>query len=485
MNLPLDILQRTPQEAARRIALSFLDEAHAASLRLDDPEDSEALHDFRVAIRRLRSTLRAWRKVLKGSITKKDRKALAALQSATGGGRDAEVALEWLATQQNELSLTHRFGHQWLSDRLRSQLDGAMAHVCEDVRAAFDQIEEDLRSRLNVMKVVVHLEQRRPEDTFAEALADAALDHVRDVVRHLGRVASIEDEDEAHETRIRCKRLRYLLEPVSAHLPEARLAVKECKKIQDVLGELNDCNVLKDELAEALEVSAVEQARRLHALASQGDQTLLRREMRRSERPGLIELVRRLQKRSQRLFRKLKSRYLEDGGEILIQRVQEVVESLHTVSHQGMELEHKFLLRAMPELPQEAEVLEIEQGYLPAEKFEERVRRIGNGEDARYIRTIKVGQGFRRFEVEESISQEAFDRLWQLTDGRRLRKRRHKVRDGHLVWEIDEFLDRDLWLAEVEVESEEQVVDLPQWLAPYVDHEVTEEARYRNRKLAR
>ncbi|MCB9543646.1 MAG: CHAD domain-containing protein, partial [Myxococcales bacterium] len=50
--------------AARRVARSFLDEARAAAARLDDPDDPESLHDFRVAIRRQRATLRAWRKPL-------------------------------------------------------------------------------------------------------------------------------------------------------------------------------------------------------------------------------------------------------------------------------------------------------------------------------------------------------------------------------------------------------------------------------------
>ena len=53
------LLSRPPEEGARLIALSWLDQAAAAFPRLQDPADIEALHDFRVGLRRLRSCLRS------------------------------------------------------------------------------------------------------------------------------------------------------------------------------------------------------------------------------------------------------------------------------------------------------------------------------------------------------------------------------------------------------------------------------------------
>jgi len=49
------------------------------------------------------------------------------------------------------------------------------------------------------------------------------------------------------------------------------------------------------------------------------------------------------------------------------------------------------------------------------------------------------------------------------------------VPDGELVWEIDEFLDRPLWLAEIELPSADTEVRVPEWLAEYVVREVTGE----------
>jgi CYTH domain-containing protein len=78
-----------------------------------------------------------------------------------------------------------------------------------------------------------------------------------------------------------------------------------------------------------------------------------------------------------------------------------------------------------------------------------------------------------------------FDAIWPLTAGRRLRKRRHSVPDLGLVWEIDEYLDRNLVLLEVAPGPNEPSVELPEWLEPYVVREVTGERDFTARALAR
>ena len=59
------------------------------------------------------------------------------------------------------------------------------------------------------------------------------------------------------------------------------------------------------------------------------------------------------------------------------------------------------------------------------------------------------------------------------------------VPDGDFVWEIDEFLDRELVLAEVELPTPATRPALPHWLADYVVREVTEDNRYTNYELAK
>jgi len=67
-------------------------------------EDSAALHDFRVALRRLRANQRAYR----DQIGAKQDKRLRRLAHATNAARDREVQLDWLRLQRQEASQTPR-----------------------------------------------------------------------------------------------------------------------------------------------------------------------------------------------------------------------------------------------------------------------------------------------------------------------------------------------------------------------------------------
>ena len=150
-----------------------------------------------------------------------------------------------------------------------------------------------------------------------------------------------------------------------------------------------------------------------------------------------------------------------------------------------MEIERKYLLTGLPDFVNGRSFREIDQGYIPGTRLHERVRRAREGESEWYVRTVKVGTGIRRTELQEEADREVFDAMWPLTEGRRVSKRRYRIPERSLVWEIDEFTDRDLVLAEVELPSEYMEPELPEWLAPYVVREVTGEAEYVNINLAR
>lgn len=151
----------------------------------------------------------------------------------------------------------------------------------------------------------------------------------------------------------------------------------------------------------------------------------------------------------------------------------------------NIEIERKYLLRALPPAAAGARSVLIDQGYVPGETVRERVRRVSEGGDERYVRTVKLGRGIARQEFEEETTRGIFEALWSVTSGRRLQKRRYFVPDGDLTWEIDAFTDRELFLAELEIPSEDHPVTIPEWLAPYVVREVTHERAYGNYSLAR
>ena len=486
LRLPEDLLERSPEEAARRIALGFLSEARKAVPRLDDPSDTEALHDFRVAIRRLRSTLRAWKPALSGSIRKKDRRRLRDLQRATGGGRDAEVLLDLLGSQRDELRSQQHVGLDYIVRDLRERKDAAYAHVRDEVVGRFGKIDRDLSRRLEKMTVEIDLAHSEAKTTFAEAVARLARRTARELAEDLAQVGSLADQEEAHEARIAGKRLRYLLEPLRAHVPRAGEIVSRLKRLQDLLGELHDCAVLIGELGRAVESAATDRAKRMHELAQEpGNDETLRREAVRDERPGLIELTKRVNDRMRRVFEELERHWLDGRVDALCTAVEELACELEHIARRDREIERKYLLSGVPDVAREHPVVEIEQGYLPGGRLRERIRRVHHSGGIDYKRTVKLGRGIERFELDEPTTREVFETMWPLTAGARVIKRRYEVPHDGLVWEIDEFTDRELYLAEVELPAADITPTVPDWLEPYVVREVTDEPGYVNLKLAR
>ena len=100
MEPPPTLVDLPAGEGARRIALLHLETARAARCQVATSGNPEALHDYRVALRRLRSCLRSFRRELRSTVTRKSRRRLDRLARATNQSRDLEVHLEWLAAQE-------------------------------------------------------------------------------------------------------------------------------------------------------------------------------------------------------------------------------------------------------------------------------------------------------------------------------------------------------------------------------------------------
>ena len=177
---------------------------------------------------------------------------------------------------------------------------------------------------------------------------------------------------------------------------------------------------------------------------------------------------------------------LEGDPSALMTLLDEAASLVAARSRSGSETERKYLLRALPEEARNAPWRDIAQGYIPGVELVERLRVVTTPDSrVRRYRTVKLGTGITRVEVEEEVSAELFDPLWALTAGRRVSKRRYLVREGDLAWEVDLFHGRDLVLAEVELEDSDAVVELPSWLSPHVVREVTGEDQYVNLNLAK
>ncbi|HMQ53287.1 MAG TPA: CYTH domain-containing protein [Anaerolineae bacterium] len=147
----------------------------------------------------------------------------------------------------------------------------------------------------------------------------------------------------------------------------------------------------------------------------------------------------------------------------------------------GQEIERKFLVKRDFWQQQEKSGQIYRQGYLNSAKERTvRVRLIGD----RGILTIKgEAQGLTRPEYEYDLPLEEAQELLKLCEQPLIEKKRYKIKQGDLTWEVDEFFGENegLIIAEVELEHEQQGFEYPAWL----DQEVTGDPRYFNANLVR
>jgi CYTH domain-containing protein len=148
------------------------------------------------------------------------------------------------------------------------------------------------------------------------------------------------------------------------------------------------------------------------------------------------------------------------------------------------EIERKFLVDEAPGDVASFPSQELRQGYLAIDPdgTEVRVRHSADGA----VLTIKQGSGRVRAEEEFPIDAERFERLWELTAGRRVHKRRHEIPGNEGVTiELDTYAGEleGLIVAEVEFADDQQAAtfDAPPWFG----REVTDDPRYKNQALAR
>ena len=145
----------------------------------------------------------------------------------------------------------------------------------------------------------------------------------------------------------------------------------------------------------------------------------------------------------------------------------------------GREIERKFLVKGFTW--REVKGAMIRQGYLNSAK--ERNVRVRIIEDKAYLTIKGIAVGASRLEFEYEVPLKDAAELLEICEKPLIEKRRYRVLEGGLIWEVDEFFGENegLIVAEVELESEDQAFHKPDWIG----EEVTGDPRYFNSNLIR
>ena len=145
----------------------------------------------------------------------------------------------------------------------------------------------------------------------------------------------------------------------------------------------------------------------------------------------------------------------------------------------GLEIERKFLVSGDDYKLLAYDSSRIKQGYICSGHGRTvRVRRRG---DCGYL-TIKGpsdGKGMSRYEFEKEITLEEAEQLFKLCEPGIIDKTRYLVRSGNHVFEVDEFYgdNEGLVMAEVELQSEDETFEKPQFPRRAVRVRTTERFR--------
>lgn len=455
------LMQRPARVAVRLIALAQLGAAEDARRIWKESRDPEALHDFRVALRRLRCGLRAYAVWFADSLGDAERRRWKTLARATGASRDYDVQLQQLRAIEPDAADADAL--QWLIAAIEMSKQDANAISLRALDVGFPRERARLERRLT--RYTGTIDPADP-DASEPALAFAAAGLITVLGAELeARLAAVRTERhqrEAHRARIAGKRLRYVLEPLRPALPRLAGIIQRLKGLQDVLGDMHDADVLH----QTIEARIVDGA----ATAPEA---------------GLRSLQDRIALRRSALFDDFHTSWSVAAAPAFFDDIRRAARELRNHAVGGVEIERKYLLDSLPRMGRRVPRARIDQGWIPGTRLQERVRRVREGRDTRWYRTVKSGRGLRRIEIEEETSRPIFDRLWRLTLGHRVHKRRYTREDDGLLWEIDQFLDRDLILAEVELATTDAEVRIPAWLEPHIVREVTGEDAYVNVNLAK
>ena len=221
--------------------------------RVVNAADDEAIHDLRVAIRRLRTLLKMGRPLFGRWHSDAVRTAFAEVMKATGDLRDEEVLEETL----EDVSQDPAFA-TWLGSRAARE-----RKLRKNVLLRIERGDLD-RARLMLKALLVFpFDPHRNEDL--SRFARRTVERARRVVEK-GRDVPPEDTLGLHELRISYKELRYAIELLAEALPlDARAMLEPAVVFQKRLGEIHDADVAIEVIQNARKLP---EAARTEALAS-------------------------------------------------------------------------------------------------------------------------------------------------------------------------------------------------------------------------
>ncbi len=245
-------------EEARKVLLTRIKEVtEFARMTIKNGEEVEVIHDLRVSIRRLRSTIRDFSEITDKKTIKLVRQQLKVLASALGAVRDRDVACEALeklkakAEEEKETKIASEIAKLIEQERqTRSQAYQAFSKYLEEKIVSFEK-------HFSATVVAAIKRSNLTFEQLGRSIVSRNLSDFLSLSKHLYEPFEIES---LHKFRISSKRLRYSIELFAAcySRENAGFFATQIAKMQGALGDLHDCDVWIENLGKSLAENRIE-----------------------------------------------------------------------------------------------------------------------------------------------------------------------------------------------------------------------------------
>lgn len=216
--------------------------------------DTEFLHHYRVALRKIRSVLSLFKGVYTDAQTVALKSRFSALMAPTGRLRDLDVYLLDRQTYYDLVPASVHGGLDQMFDMFAAERKRELTRLRKHLRSR--AYEKDIAQLERLFKKGKALKPGPKADQPAHAYASKLI--WKRYVKICTIAEAITDatpDEEVHELRIQCKKLRYLMEFFAPIYPSAELKplIKSLKRLQDTLGLFNDYAVQQLSLQDFIE----------------------------------------------------------------------------------------------------------------------------------------------------------------------------------------------------------------------------------------
>ncbi len=210
--------------------------------------DIEALHDMRVASRRMRAALGVFKECFPKRYRTVVEEEIRGITQALGQVRDQDVFVDFL---QNSKPGLPKQNIRWLIDREKQIREGARIVMLN----ALDRFEEsDIVCRVETLVEHARLtkanSKKLKKNQFGRQAYDLVVPRLQTLCSFDNIITNPEDVTGLHAMRIAAKKFRYTLEIFAPCFGEAlQQCLLQLKTLQDYLGKVHDYDVWSAKLA--------------------------------------------------------------------------------------------------------------------------------------------------------------------------------------------------------------------------------------------